>query len=90
MVGQTVCEPGQTCEATAQAFANDDWAEVTLHSYQHRWGHAPGDSRYDAEEKLLEQTPQLSVPKVLPGIGHFPQRENPGQIVAELTRFLEC
>ena len=25
---------------TAQAFDNDDWPAVTLHSYQHRWGHA--------------------------------------------------
>ena len=107
-------------EATAQAFANDDWPEVTLHSYQHRWGHAIGDSRYDPEEQVLQHNPQLSVPtlvlhggadsvnvpetsagkehyflgryerKVLPGIGHFPQREDPQQIAAELTRFLAC
>ncbi len=26
--------------ATAEAFAGDDWPEVTVHSYRHRWGHA--------------------------------------------------
>lgn len=105
-------------EATAQAFANEDWPEVTLHSYQHRWGHAPGDSRYDTDEQALSQVVSLAVPtlvlhggadgvnapetsegreryfqgryerKVLPGVGHFPQRENPQQIAAELIRFL--
>ena len=105
-------------EATAQAFANDDWPEVTLHSYQHRWGHAPGDSRYAADEQALAQVVPLAVPtlvlhggadgvnapqtsegreryflgryerKVLPGVGHFPQREKAQQVVAELIRFL--
>ena len=105
-------------EATAQAFANDDWPEVTLHSYQHRWGHAPGDSRYAADEQALAQVVPLAVPtlvlhggadgvnapqtsegreryflgryerKVLPGVGHFPQREQAQQVAAELIRFL--
>lgn len=107
-------------EATAQAFANEDWPEVTLNSYQHRWGHAPGDSRYDADEQALAlaQVSPLDVPtlvlhggadgvngpetsegkahyflnryerKVLPGIGHFPQREAAQQVAAELIRFL--
>jgi len=105
-------------EATAQAFANDDWPEVTLHSYQHRWGHAPGDSRYDREEQTLAQVSPLDVPtlvlhggadavnapetsegkahyflgryerKVLPGVGHFPQREVPQRVADELIDFL--
>lgn len=105
-------------ELTAQAFANQDWPEVTLHSYRHRWGHATGDSRYDADEQRLGEVRPLDVPtlvlhggadgvnapessegreryflgryerKVLPGVGHFPQRENPQQIAAELIRFL--
>jgi len=33
-------------ELTAQAFNNPDWLEVTLHSYRHRWGHAPSDPYY--------------------------------------------
>lgn len=106
-------------DATAKAFANADWPEVTLHSYQHRWGHAPGDSRYDADEQALSQVAVLDVPtlvlhggadgvnppetsdgkahyfqsryerQVLPGIGHFPQREAPQRVSAELIRFLE-
>jgi pimeloyl-ACP methyl ester carboxylesterase len=107
-------------EATAKAFANADWPEVTLHSYQHRWGHAPGDSRYDADEQALSQVAVLDVPTLvlhgaadgvnppetslgrekyfrghyerleLHGIGHFPQREAPQQVSAELLRFLEA
>jgi pimeloyl-ACP methyl ester carboxylesterase len=105
-------------EATAEAFANDDWPEVTLHSYLHRWGHATGDGRYEADEDALSHIPRLDVPtlvlhggadgvngpetsegkshyfrgryerKVLPGIGHFPQREAPAQVAAEFIRFL--
>jgi len=108
----------QEFEATAEAFQNDDWPEVTLHSYQHRWGHAPGDSRYDADEEALRQIATLDVPtlllhggadgvnapetsegkahyfrgryerKVMPGVGHFPQREVPQDVAAELIRFL--
>lgn len=105
-------------EATARAFANADWPEVTLHSYQHRWGHAVGDARYAADEQALAKVVPLDVPtlvlhggadgvnapqtsegkemyflnryerKVLPGIGHFPQREAAAQISAELVAFL--
>ena len=108
----------QEFEATAEAFQNDDWPEVTLHSYQHRWGHAPGDSRYDPDEAVLSQIATLAVPtlllhggadgvnapetsdgkahyflgryerKVMPGVGHFPQREVPQDVAAELIRFL--
>ena len=107
-------------DATAKAFANADWPEVTLHSYQHRWGHAPGDSRYDADEQALSQVAVLDVPtlvlhggadgvnppetsegkehyfrgryerQVLPGIGHFPQREAPQRVSTELIRFLDA
>ena len=31
----------QGFEATADAFNNIDWADITLHSYRHRWRHAP-------------------------------------------------
>ena len=30
-------------ERTAVSFDNPDWADVTLHSYRSRWGHAAGD-----------------------------------------------
>ena len=52
-------------DATAQAFVNDDWPEVTLHSYQHRWGHAAGDPRYDVDEQCLSQVTPLGVPTLV-------------------------
>ena len=52
-------------EQTAQAFDNPDWADITLHSYRHRWGHAPGDSRYAQDELELNPAPVLDVPTLL-------------------------
>jgi hypothetical protein len=52
-------------EATAQAFDNPDWPEVTLHSYCHRWAHAPGDPAYDADDAALNPAPILSVPTLM-------------------------
>ena len=52
-------------EQTAQAFDNDDWADITLHSYRHRWGHAPGDPRYAGDELQLNPAPVLAVPTLL-------------------------
>jgi pimeloyl-ACP methyl ester carboxylesterase len=104
--------------ATAQAFDNDDWPAITLHSYRHRWGHAPSDPRYDADELALQTAPLLDVPtlilhgaadganhpdtsagkehlfrgrylrEVLQGVGHFPPREAPERVAAELLQFL--
>jgi len=105
-------------EATAQAFASPDWAEVTLSSYQHRWGHAEGDPRYADDDARLSEPVVLAVPtlvlhgaadtvngpetsagkeaffraryerEVLPGIGHFPQREAPDVVCQALLNFL--
>jgi len=52
-------------DQTALAFNNPDWADITLHSYQHRWGHAPGDPYYDADEKTLHPAPVLDVPTLM-------------------------
>lgn len=52
-------------EATAQAFDNDDWPDVTLHSYRHRWGHAAGDPRYAQDEAALNPAPVLAVPTLV-------------------------
>jgi len=106
-------------DATWQAMDNDDWLPITLHSYQHRWGHAPGDPAYAADEAVLQNTPRIGVPTlvlhgeadtvnlpsmsegkerffqnqykriVLPGIGHFPQRENPALVAKALLDFLQ-
>jgi pimeloyl-ACP methyl ester carboxylesterase len=52
-------------DATAAAFDHPDWAEVTLHSYRHRWGHAPGELRYAADEAALNPAPVLDVPTLV-------------------------
>jgi pimeloyl-ACP methyl ester carboxylesterase len=99
-------------DRTARSWDNPDWPAITLHSYRHRWGAAPGDGRYDASERAMAGVPALTVPaallhggedgctrpemtegleahfaggytrQVIPGVGHFPQREDP-QAVAE-------
>ena len=46
-------------EATAQAFDNDDWPDVVLHSYRHRGGHAPG-GELDVQRRAFE-TPRQQV-----------------------------
>jgi pimeloyl-ACP methyl ester carboxylesterase len=104
--------------ATALAFDNDDWPDITLHSYRHRWGHAPGDPSCARDEAALDPAPRLDVPtlvlhgaadganhpdtsagkeaffrgryerQVLPGVGHFPQREAPDAVAQALLRFL--
>ena len=52
-------------QATAEAFAGDDWPEVTLHSYRHRWGHAASDPRYATDDKALVPAPVLSLPTLV-------------------------
>lgn len=49
-------------ERTAAAFDNPDWADVTLHSYRVRWGHAPADPHYAALEARLDPPPAMTVP----------------------------
>ena len=103
---------------TAKAFDNPDWLPVTLHSYQHRWGHAPGDPAYAQDDLALQNPPDIHVPTmlihgeadgvtllsstdqterfckagyrrhVLPGVGHFPQREAPELVSRHLIEFL--
>jgi pimeloyl-ACP methyl ester carboxylesterase len=104
---------------TAASFDNPDWADVTVHSYRHRWGFAEGDPRYNALERRLSSVPTVRVPtlvlhgdadacnhpltsddkekffsnryerKLLPGIGHFPQREAPDTVATELIAWLQ-
>ncbi|HJV95057.1 MAG TPA: alpha/beta hydrolase [Albitalea sp.] len=104
--------------ATAAAFDGDDWAEVVLHSYRHRWGFAEGDPRYADDEARLNPAPKLAVPTLvlhgdadscnhpdssagkeawftgpyrralLAGVGHFPQREAPAEVLRHLLDFL--
>ncbi len=52
-------------EITAQAFDNPDWLDVTLHSYSHRWGHAPSDPYYANDESVLNQIPKIDIPTLM-------------------------
>jgi pimeloyl-ACP methyl ester carboxylesterase len=103
---------------TADSLENPDWADVTIHSYRHRWGLAEGDPRYADLERRLALLPQISIPtlvlhggadacndpatsagkeifftgryerKLLPNLGHFPQRENPKIVAQEIIAWL--
>lgn len=105
-------------EATAAAFDNPDWAEVVLHSYRSRWGHAPADPTCGDLEQRLAADPTIHAPVlvlhggddpcnapetsqgkdalfagpyrrvVLPGVGHFPQRQAPQAVLGEILPFL--
>jgi pimeloyl-ACP methyl ester carboxylesterase len=52
-------------EETLACFDNPDWADVVLHSYRHRWGHAPADPTYDALEAKLAIPPLIEVPTLV-------------------------
>ena len=69
MMWDTWSPPGwyrqEEFDVTAQAFESSDWADITLHSYRHRWGHAPGDPLYAADEARLIPAPVLEVPTLV-------------------------
>jgi pimeloyl-ACP methyl ester carboxylesterase len=52
-------------DKTAKAFENPDWAQVVLHSYQHRWGHAAAYPECATDEAALTPTPILSTPTLV-------------------------
>jgi len=52
-------------DATAASFDNPDYAAVTLHSYRHRYGNAPDDSRYADLERPLATLPKITVPAIV-------------------------
>ncbi|AMB43951.1 alpha/beta hydrolase [Methylobacterium sp. AMS5] len=54
--------PDAAFSTTAAAFDNPDWADVTLHSYRVRWGHAEPDPRYATLEAQLAADPVIQVP----------------------------
>jgi pimeloyl-ACP methyl ester carboxylesterase len=49
-------------ERTAVSFDNPDWADITLHSYRVRWGHADGDPRYAELEARFDPAPKQRAP----------------------------
>ncbi len=54
-----------TFEATADSFDNPDFVDVTIQSYRHRYGNAPGDPAYDDIEARLATQPAIGVPSVV-------------------------
>ena len=52
-------------DETARAFENPDWAEIVLHSYQQRWGHAPAYAQYADDDARLNPAPRLDVPTLV-------------------------
>lgn len=53
-----------TFERSAAAFDNDDFVEVVIHSYRHRYGLVPGDPAYAAIEARLAPQPAIAVPTI--------------------------
>jgi pimeloyl-ACP methyl ester carboxylesterase len=54
-----------TFQATAVNFENADFVDVTIQSYRHRYGNAPGDPAYDALEAALAAQPPIPVPTIV-------------------------
>ncbi|MBK1689635.1 alpha/beta fold hydrolase [Rubrivivax gelatinosus] len=52
-------------DAALQAFQGEDWADVVLHSYRHRWGFEAGDPACAADESRLDPAPVLAVPTLV-------------------------
>ncbi len=53
-----------TFERTAASFDNDDFVDVVVHSYRHRFGSVAGDPSYAAVEARLAAQPKIGVPAI--------------------------
>lgn len=53
-----------TFERSAAAFDNDDFVDVVIHSYRHRFGLVPGDPAYAHIETRLTAQPPIGVPTI--------------------------
>jgi pimeloyl-ACP methyl ester carboxylesterase len=54
-----------TLQATTASFDNPDFVDVTVQSYRHRYGNAPGDPAYDELEARLATQPAIGVPTIV-------------------------
>jgi pimeloyl-ACP methyl ester carboxylesterase len=54
-----------TFQATSTSFNNPDFVEVTIQSYRHRYGNAPGDRAYEPLEAALARQPPIAVPTIV-------------------------
>jgi pimeloyl-ACP methyl ester carboxylesterase len=53
-----------TFERVAQSFANPDWVDITLHSYQSRWDEAMPDPDSKWLDDKVKATPTLGIPSI--------------------------
>ncbi len=53
-----------TFERSAVSFDNPEFVAVTIHSYRHRFGYAPGDPALEPIEALLAAQPKITVPTI--------------------------
>jgi pimeloyl-ACP methyl ester carboxylesterase len=54
-----------TFDRTARSFDNEDFVDVVIHSYRHRFGNAAGDPRHEAMEAQLAMQPRIDVPTIV-------------------------
>ena len=54
-----------TLLATTASFENPDFIDVTIQSYRHRYGNAPGDPAYDDLEAQLARQPEITAPTII-------------------------
>jgi pimeloyl-ACP methyl ester carboxylesterase len=54
-----------TLQKTVDSFDNPDFVDVTIQSYRHRYGNAPGDPAYDALEAQLATQPKILAPTIV-------------------------
>jgi pimeloyl-ACP methyl ester carboxylesterase len=53
-----------TFARSAASFDNEDFVAVTIQSYRHRFGYAPGDPALEAIERQLAARPKISAPAI--------------------------
>jgi pimeloyl-ACP methyl ester carboxylesterase len=53
-----------TFERSAASFDNEDFVDVVIHSYRHRFGSVAGDPRYAPVEARLATQPKINVPAI--------------------------
>jgi pimeloyl-ACP methyl ester carboxylesterase len=53
-----------TFERSASSFDNPDFVDVTIQSYRHRYGNAPGDPALEPIEQRLAARPTIAVPTI--------------------------
>jgi pimeloyl-ACP methyl ester carboxylesterase len=51
-------------QRSAAAFENEDFVEIVIHSYRHRFGLADGDPELEEMEKKLAESPEIRVPSI--------------------------